>query len=42
VAIRLQVPYGSAAAGSHDVFFDVRAVDGGSHVSEKARFLVPR
>jgi cytochrome c oxidase accessory protein FixG len=42
VPIRLQVPYGSATAGSHDVFFDVRAADGGSQVSEKARFLVPR
>jgi polyferredoxin len=42
VAVRLQVPYGSAAAGSHPVHFDVRSADGRSQVSEKAAFLVPR
>lgn len=42
VAVRLQVPYGSAAAGSHAVHFDVRAADGTAQVSEKAAFLVPR
>jgi len=42
VAVRLQVPYGSAAAGSHTVHFDLRSADGGAQVSEKAVFLVPR
>ena len=42
VAVRLQVPYGSATAGSHPVHFDVRTADGTAQVSEKAAFLVPR
>jgi cytochrome c oxidase accessory protein FixG len=42
VAVRLQLPYGSAPAGSHTVFFEVRSADGRSQVSEKAVFLVPR
>ena len=42
VVVRLQVPYGSAAAGSHTVHFDVRSADGRAQVSEKAAFLVPR
>lgn len=42
VAVRLQIPYGSAAAGSHIVYFDVRSADGHAQVSEKAAFLVPR
>ena len=42
VAVRLQLPYGAASAGSHPVHFDVKAADGGAHVSEKAVFLVPR
>ena len=42
VAVRLQLPYGSAAPGSHTVHFDVRSEDRASHVSEKAIFLVPR
>jgi cytochrome c oxidase accessory protein FixG len=42
VAVRLQLPYGAAPPGSHPVHFDVRAAEGGAHVSEKAIFLVPR
>ena len=42
VAVRLQVPYGSAPAGSHPIHFDVRAVGGDAHVREKSVFLVPR
>lgn len=42
VAVRLQLPYGAASPGSHPVHFDVKAADGGAHVSEKAIFLVPR
>jgi len=39
--VRLHIPYGSAAPGSHEVFFDIEA-DDGSRVSEKSAFLVPR
>ncbi|PLC06151.1 cytochrome c oxidase accessory protein CcoG [Variovorax sp. RO1] len=42
VAVRLQVPYGAAPAGSHTVHFDIREADGAAQVSEKAVFLVPR
>lgn len=42
VAVRLQLPYGGAAPGSHPVYFDVRSADDGARVSEKATFVVPR
>ena len=43
VAVRLQIPYGSAQPGSHAVHFDVQALgDSAAHVSEKSVFLVPR
>ncbi|HXD40419.1 MAG TPA: cytochrome c oxidase accessory protein CcoG [Ramlibacter sp.] len=42
VAVRLQIPYGSAAAGSHPVHFNVATVSGEAQVSEKSAFLVPR
>ena len=42
VAVRLQIPYGSSAPGSHTVHFLVQAVPGGAHVTEKAAFLVPQ
>jgi polyferredoxin len=42
VVVRLQIPYGSAAAGSHTVHFDLRSADGRAQVSEKAAFVVPR
>jgi cytochrome c oxidase accessory protein FixG len=42
VAVRLQIPYGSAAPGSHAIHFDVAAAGGADHVSEKSAFLVPR
>jgi cytochrome c oxidase accessory protein FixG len=42
VAVRLQLPYGGAAAGSHPVHFDVGSADGSARVSEKSTFLVPR
>ena len=41
VAVRLQIPFDSAAAGSHLVYFEV-GVPGGDQVSEKSVFLVPR
>ena len=42
VAVRLQVPYGAAAAGSHPIHFDIVAVGDDVHVREKSVFLVPR
>jgi cytochrome c oxidase accessory protein FixG len=42
VPVRLRIPYGSAAAGSHVIHFQVAAEQGGAHVSEKSAFLVPR
>ena len=42
VAVRLQIPYGSAPSGSHAVQFDVQALGADAHVSEKSVFLVPR
>ncbi|WP_372828451.1 cytochrome c oxidase accessory protein CcoG [Polaromonas sp.] len=42
VAVRLQLPYGSASAGSHAVQIDVSSTSGSARVSEKAAFLVPR
>ncbi|QJW84227.1 cytochrome c oxidase accessory protein CcoG [Ramlibacter terrae] len=42
VPVRLQVPYGSAAAGSHPIHFDIGTVEGDAHVREKSVFPVPR
>lgn len=42
VAVRLQVPYGSAAPGSHAIHFDIGTLGGDAHVREKSVFLVPR
>jgi len=42
VAVRLQIPYGSAEPGSHRIHFKVGAIGGDAHVSEKSVFLVPR
>lgn len=43
IAVRLQIPYGSATPGSHPVHFNVDAVTAGAgHISEKTVFLVPR
>ena len=42
VVVRLQIPYGSAASGSHTVHFSIAAVDSDARVDEKAVFLVPR
>jgi len=40
--VRLQIPYGSAAPGSHTIHFDISALEGGGKVTEKSIFLVPR
>jgi cytochrome c oxidase accessory protein FixG len=42
VAVRLQIPYGSAAAGSHPIQFSVGDTAGAAQVHEKSVFLVPR
>jgi cytochrome c oxidase accessory protein FixG len=42
VAVRLQIPYDAAPAGSHPIHFTVGGVPGESQVSEKSAFLVPR
>ena len=43
IAVRLQIPYGSAQPGSHTIFFNVDAVNAGAgRTSEKSVFLVPR
>jgi cytochrome c oxidase accessory protein FixG len=42
IAVRLNIPYGSVAPGSHPIQFDIKAVGTGAHVSEKSVFLVPR
>ena len=42
LAVRLQIPYGSAAPGSHTVYFDIQARGDKVQVAEKAVFLVPR
>ena len=42
VAVRLQVPYGSATPGSHPIEFQIGDTAGEAHVAEKSVFLVPR
>jgi len=42
VVVRLQIPYSSAAPGSHTVYFDIRELGGKAQVAEKSVFLVPR
>ncbi len=42
VSVQLHIPYGSASAGSHPVFFEVHNTAGDDKVVEKSVFLVPR
>ncbi|MRD47899.1 cytochrome c oxidase accessory protein CcoG [Caenimonas koreensis DSM 17982] len=42
LAVRVQIPYGSAAPGSHTIHFGIGTVNGDAHTSEKSVFLVPR
>ena len=42
MAVRLQIPYGSATPGSHTVYFDIQAQGSKAGVAEKSVFLVPR
>ena len=42
VAVRLQIPYGSASPGSHPISFSIGDTAGQAHLNEKSVFLVPR
>ena len=42
VSGQLQIPYASAAPGSHPIHFTVQALEHPAQVQEKATFLVPR
>jgi len=42
VAVRLQIPYGSAQPGSHPIHFTIAAAEGDDRINEKSAFLVPR
>lgn len=42
VAVRVQIPYGTAQPGSHPIEFEITAQSGKGHVLEKSVFLVPR
>jgi len=42
VPITLQVPYEGAKAGSHEIHFEVQAINSPGRVTEKSVFLVPR
>jgi hypothetical protein len=42
VAVRLQLPFEGAPAGSHTIHFKIDAPDLGQSVTEKAVFIVPR
>ena len=42
VAVRVQIPYAAAAAGSHPIVFEMSAHSGQGHVLEKSVFIVPR
>jgi cytochrome c oxidase accessory protein FixG len=42
VALRLQIPYGSAAPGSHPIALRIATLSSDAQVNEKSVFLVPR
>ncbi|MDP3761467.1 MAG: cytochrome c oxidase accessory protein CcoG [Ramlibacter sp.] len=42
VAVRLQIPYGSAQPGSHPIHFNIASIEGDGQINEKSAFLVPR
>ncbi len=42
VAVRLQLPYEAAAAGTHPIHFEITARDSSAQLREKSVFLVPR
>jgi len=42
IAVTLQLPYEGASAGSHEIHFEVEALNSPGRVAEKSVFLVPR
>ncbi|MEO8248246.1 MAG: FixG Ig-like domain-containing protein, partial [Burkholderiales bacterium] len=42
VTVRLRIPYGSVAQGSHPIEFQIKSEDGRTRVDEKSSFIVPR
>jgi polyferredoxin len=42
VAVRVQLPYENAQAGSHPMEFVIESQDGKTRVEEKSVFIVPR
>lgn len=42
VPVTLQLPYEAASAGSHEIHFEIEAIDSPGRVTEKSVFLVPR
>lgn len=42
VAVRVQLPYDAATAGTHTIHFEIVAQDSQAHVSERSVFIVPR
>ena len=42
VPVTLQLPYEAASPGSHEIHFDIEALNSPGHVVEKSVFLVPR
>ena len=42
VPVTLQLPYEGGSAGSHEIYFEVGAINSPGHVTEKSVFLVPR
>ena len=42
VVVRVDIPYGSATAGSHPIWFEISAEAERIRVTEKSVFLVPR
>ena len=42
VAVRVQVPAGAAAPGSHTIQFEIESLDSPGQLTEKSAFLIPR
>lgn len=42
VAIRVRAPFAAAPPGSHAIQFEIDALDGSGHLTEKSVFLIPR
>ena len=42
VSVRLEIPDGSQAPGSHPIYFNIQSMESKEIVTEKSVFLVPR